>query len=182
MKTKKILSCAILSVAAVNAHAQGNFQVSLGSMSYDLSTETSIPDLDYKSSDSDSDSGAILGLGYTVLYDKTYAGVNLYLPNTDDTAFMLEGSYQYMITNNIYAGGFGGYFNWESDDLDLSGISLGLSAGALFLNNKLDINAKYRFLNGSSDKISGVESGYNYTSEAEFDSSMQVTVGYNFGL
>ncbi|WP_086481684.1 hypothetical protein [Oceanospirillum sanctuarii] len=187
-KVKKILAVSALSLSASTVSAKDGFQLSVGNLSYDMAISSSIPSLSYSYSTTASDSGGILGLGFITLKNDLYSGFHLYIPNTDDDAFMLEGSSQMMLSDNLYAGAFGGYFNWVSKDpnssleLDFSGFSLGLSAGLLLLDDKLDISAKYRVINGSTVEIRGNSYGYSYSSEAEIDTTFQMTVGYNFGF
>ncbi len=191
-KVKKVLAISALSLVASSAFAKEGFQLSFGNFSYDGKVKTSSPSLNYYSSSTTSDSGGLIGLGYSSLMGNSYSSFHFYLPNAEDDAFMLEGASHIMLSESLYAGAFGGYFNWVSQDpnsnleLDFSGLSLGLSAGLLLLDDKLDdkldINAKYRVINGSTVELRGSAYGYSYSQEAKFDSSFQITAGYNFGF
>lgn len=100
-----------------------------------------------------------------------------------------------LLTKNIYLGAVFGYQKFESSSsastgapnetsstLDLSGITADINFGLLLFDNALDINVKYRLLNGNTDSIAGQHLGFNYKAEAKIESTAQINFVYNFSL
>lgn len=189
MKKQAIATAVLISALSGAAHAQQAIQLLAGTvnMTAEVSASANYFGSSTSYSTSTDDSGGIFGAGYVLKNQYEYIGAHLYVPNVDDTDTLIaEASYHRMVTPNVYAGLTGGYMYFKSDsddtELDLSGLTFGASAGLLLLDDRLDINFKYRFLNGDSDSFEMNESGVDITSKVELESSFQLTAAYNFML
>ncbi len=175
--------------------AENFIQLSIGTFKQKVEVEVAIDTGSMIISDSltDSDNAMLLGLGMARITDSMYLTGTVYIPDSDDDYYLFEVSPNYRFDNNIYAGFLFGLQKYESTDaaaaqsigansstIDLSGVTAGLSIGAISADRRFDFNLKIRFLNGDEDVLSGTYIGYDYEAKMNVKQTYQLTFGINF--
>lgn len=192
MKKVSIICVMLVLLCAGNASARDFVKVEVGSFKQTLTMDGTFSNGSTLEEEGE-DSATVFGFGAGRMDEKIYVTAMMYLPLTeDDTLTLFEIAPHYRFSDVFYGGVTLGYMSYESTDsgaaqsigadsstLDMSGMTVGVSFGALFLDGALDINVRSRFINGSVDTLSGQYLGVDYDIDMEIEKTTQFTLGYN---